>query len=504
MSRIPARWPADRMGLPIEWPRWLAPAALGVLLLVTLLLAYRQPLADRLWPDTRAQALLTQAAQALRQGRLSAPDGRGARELYQAALAIDPDRNDARLGLARVGEAALAHARQALSDGRFTEAHQQLQLARELSVPRAQADAVAADLRGRESKQIGIASLIARAGAARKDGHLDDGPDAALPLYERVLVLQPDRVEALEGREDALADLLQQARTAVQQRDLAKASTLLASARRNDPGHADLPDTEARLAAALDRAHREADADLRHGRLAEAATGYRMLLEVDADDPRAQRGIERVGAEWARRAIRLAGDFHFDAANVALDQARAISPQSPAIEDAARRLMRARQAQARAGAPPLPADRGRRVRQLLAEAAAAEARGQLLAPPGDSAFDKLRAARALAPQDLAVASASVRLLMVSRECFERELRGNRLVHAQACLDAWTTLGSGDPASRAARQRLASRWLAVGEERLGAGEVVGAQRALLNARDLDPATPGIDAFAERVRTASAGR
>ena len=504
MTRFPARWPADRLGPSLDWPRWLAPAVLGVLLLVTLLLAYRQPLADRLWPDTRAQALLTQAAQALAQGHLSAADGRGARELYQAALAIDPDRNDARVGLARVGEAALAHARQALADGRFTEAHQQLQLARELSVPRAQADAVASDLRARESKQIGIASLIARAGAARKAGHLDDGPDAALPLYERVLVLQPDRVEALEGREDALGDLLQRARAAVQQRELAQASGLLASARRYDPGHADLPDTEARLAAALDRAHRQADADLRRGRLTEATAGYRMLLAVDASDARAQRGLERVGAEWVRRAIRLAGDFHFDAAGSALEQARAITPRSPAIEDASRRLARARQAQARVGAAPLPADRARRVRQLLADATAAEARGQLLAPPGDSAFDKLRAARALAPQDLAVASASVRLLMVSRECFERELRGNRLTHAQSCLDAWTTLGGNDAGSRAARQRLASRWLAVGEERLGAGEVVGAQRALLAARDLDPATPGIDAFAERVRLASVGR
>ena len=403
----------------------------------------------------------------------------------------------------RQGKAALVQARQALTDGRFVEAHQQLQLARELSVPTAQLDSVALALRAKESRQVGIADLLGRAGAARKAGHLDDGPDAALPLYERVLVLQPDRIEALEGREDALADLLQQARGAVQQGELAQASTLLASARRYDPGHADLPDTEARLSAALDRAHRAADQDLRRGRLAEATTGYRMLLQVDADDARAQRGLDRVATEWARRAIRLGADFHFDAANAALEQGRAVAPRSPAVEDAARRLVRAHQAQARVGAPPLPADRARRVRQLLAEAAAAEARGQLLAPPGDSAFDKLRAARALAPQDLAVASASVRLLMVSRECFERELRGNRLVHAQACLDAWNTLGGGDAASRAARERLATRWLAVGEERLGAGELVGAQHALLAARDLDPAAPGLNAFAERVRIASTG-
>jgi tetratricopeptide (TPR) repeat protein len=504
MTRFRAPWPPARLALPFEWPRWLAPAALALLLVATLLLAYRQPLANWLWPDTTSQALLTEASRALAQGRLTSPDGRGARELYQAALAIDPDRRDARVGLARVGEAALAQARQAVADGRFTEAHQQLQLARDLSVPTAQLDVVSAQLRAKEAGQVGLADLLARAGAARKAGHLDDGPDAALPLYERVLVLQPDRIEALEGREDALADLLQQARSAVQRGAYADASTLLASARHYDPGHADLPDTEARLAAALDRAHREADADVRRGRLEDAAAGYRALLQVDAKDGRAQRGLERVAGEWARRAVRLAADFHFDAANAALDQARAIAPQSPAVDDAARRLARAHQMQAKVGTPAMPAERTRRVRQLLAEATAAEARGQLLAPPGDSAFDKLRAARALAPQDLAVASASVHLLMVSRECFERELRGNRLVHAQACLDAWNTLGGGDAESRAAKQRLAMRWLAVGEERLGAGEVIGAQRALLAARDLDPATPGLDAFAERVRMASAGR
>ena len=504
MTRFRALWPAYPAAPAIAWPRWLAPAALCALLVVTVLLAYRQPLANRLWPDTRAQALLAQASQALAQGRLSASDGRGARELYQAALAIDPDRREARAGLARVGDAALQRARRALDEARFTDAHQQLQLARELSVPRDRLEAVASDLRARETRQVGLADLLARAAAARKSGHLDDGPEAALALYERVLVLQPDRLEALEGREDALADLLQQAREAVARGDLAMATTRLASARRYDPGHSDLPDTEARLASALDHAHADADAALRRGRLEDAAARDRARLEGDAGDVRAQRGLDRVAGEWARRATRLAADFRFEAADAALSQARTIAPRTPTVEYASRRIARAHQVQARVGSPGLPADRARRVRQLLAEANAAEARGQLLEPPGDSAFDKLRAARALAPQDLAVASASVRLLMVSRECFERELRGNRLVHAQACLDAWTTLGGGDAASRAARQRLATRWLAVGEERLGAGELIGAQRAMLSARDLDPSTPGLDAFAERLRVASAAR
>ncbi|MFC7302026.1 hypothetical protein ACFQME_09870, partial [Luteimonas weifangensis] len=155
----------------------------------------------------------------------------------------------------------------------------------------------------------------------------------------------------------------------------------------------------------------------------------------------------------------------------------------------------------RLGSPLPPAERARQVRALLAGAAAAAARGQLLTPPGDSAYDKLRAARAIAPEDAAVRRASARLLPAARACFERELRGNRLRRAGACLDAWQMLGgSADVAP--ARRRLAARWLAVGEERLAAGELQPAASALAAARASDPAVPGLAAFAARLRVASA--
>ena len=144
-----------------------------------------------------------------------------------------------------------------------------------------------------------------------------------------------------------------------------------------------------------------------------------------------------------------------------------------------------------------------RVRQLLAAAAAAEARGDLLTPPGESAFDQLRAARALAPGDAAVRRASARLLPTARECFENELRGNRLVRAQACLDARIQLGDRDGV-RESRRRLASRWLAVGDERLGAGEVDAAIRAHAAAHALDPRVPGLEALGERLRAAGTPR
>ena len=480
---------------------WLLLASVAVLLLA--LLQFRRPLADWLWPETRAQELRQQADLALAQGRLTAADGSGARELYAAALAMDPDRSEAREGLMRVAQAALQQASVAIAAERFDDAHRQLALARALSVPRAQAERVAGELRQREAARAGIAELLDRARAARAAHRLDGNADAALPLYQRVLALQPERLEALEGREDALADLLQQARQALARGELATAARQIAAARGYDPGHGDLPDAEAQLARALELARQAADTQLRRGRLPQALDAYRAVLAIDAEDVAAGNGVTQVGVAWAHRAERLAADFRFADAGAALAQARTLAPGDAAVVAAGRHVARAQQAKARLGSPLSPAERQRRVRKLLADAAAAQARGALLAPPGDSAFDKLRAARAIAPDDADVRRASARLLPAARECFERELRGNNLRRAGACLDAQQALEGQSAAVAQARRRLAERWLAFGDERLGAGELQRAASALAAARATDPAAPGLAAFARRLQAASAG-
>ncbi len=495
------RRPAHRHSIHARSIRaWLWPLLAVVVVLLVVVAVFRQPLADRLWPQTRAQALRAEAAQALAQGRLTADDGSGARELYEAALAMDPDRTEAREGLMQVAQAALGQARTAMAAGKFEQAHKALELARALSVPRAQANAVALQLRKYEVAKAGIAQLLAKASAARRQGRLDGSDDAALPLYQRVLSLQPQRIEALEGREDALADLLQQATQALDAGDLAQAAKKIATARSYDPGHGDLPDTEAALTHALEQARFDADNARRLGRLRQAAAQYRALLAINRNDAEASSGMEQVGADWAHRAERLASDFRFADADAALEQARALAPQAAAT--ATRHVERARQLQARMGSTLPAAERQQQVARLLAAAAAAQARGALLTPPGDSAFDKLRAARAIAPDDPDVRRASDRLLPAARSCFEDALRGNDLRRAGACLDAREVLGDAGGDVAKARRRLAERWLAYGDERLGAGELQRAQGALQAARERDPAVPGLAAFAARVQAAGA--
>lgn len=494
----PPRASLTQRVLAWDW-RWILAA---LLLVLVLLLVLRQPLANWLWPQTRAERLHEQAARALAQGRLSAADGTGARELYSAALALDPDRTDARAGLDRVGQAALVQARAAIARRQFPRAHEALRLAEDLSVPRAQVDALREQLRRNEAASVGIDELLKTAAGARGNGKLE-GRDGALPLYQRVLELEPDNTQALEGREDTLSDLLQQARSRLDAGDLAGASVVVRRVQQADAGHVELPDTLAALARAAESRRKEAGRELRRGQLAKALENYGAALLVNPEDSEALNGVQAVAHAHARRSERHAADYRFNEAEAELRLARSIAgtsaAQNPAIALAQEHLARARQSQRQSATAPSASQRAR-VAELLADASRAQARGDLLTPPGDSAFDKLRAARAIAPHDPRVHAASDRLIPAAAECFSNALRANRLVRAGGCLDARRALEGDTATVRESRRELARRWLALGDQRLGAGELQGARAALDAARALDPATEGLDAFAERLRTA----
>ncbi|MGH8044264.1 MAG: hypothetical protein ACREOX_06615, partial [Stenotrophomonas sp.] len=147
-----------------------------------------------------------------------------------------------------------------------------------------------------------------------------------------------------------------------------------------------------------------------------------------------------------------------------------------------------------------PARRAQSLAKLLEDFAEAEARGDFLTPPGRSAYDALREAQALAPRDARVRAAAQRLLPATRTCFEDRLRENRVQAAGACLDAWQALARGDAQAIAARQRLGQRWLAIGSERLGRGDVAFAQQALQQANALGIASNAVEyqALQQRLR------
>lgn len=497
MTDMPSRSAPPRGRKAVAWRRHWPWALAALAVLVVLLAALRQPLADRLWPQARVDTLLAEGEQALAAGRLDQADGQGARQKFEAAQALDSDRGEGRAGLARVGQAALERARASIHAGRAAEARHWLALATELQVPRARIEPVEGALRQAEAAGVDLPALRARAAAALAAGDAD----AALPLYAQWLALEPGDAAALEGREDAVSLLLEAVPAALQAADLAAASRLLREARRHDPGHAQLPDLQAAWSRAVAAQLRLADADLRRQRLQAAAGRFEHLREVAPDEAGVAQGVQRTAHALARRSRQLAGDFHFDEAARALELARVLAPGDDAVEDAERDLARAREVAQRR--PPVePAGRGQaaQVRRALEGFDQALRRGDWIEPPGASAYDHLRAAQALAPDAPPVRAAAERMRGAAAGCVDAALRDNRLRTAQGCLDAWQVLAPADPALRAARPRLAQRWLAVAEERLRAGELEVASRALASARGLDPATPGLDDFAARLARA----
>lgn len=478
--------------------------AIGLLSTLVVLAVLAALFSDGLWPETRAQQLRREAAEALARGHLTAADGTGARELYEAALALDPDRPEARDGLSLVGHAALARADAQIDAGQFAQARQSLALARAMTVPRPRLVELETRLHRRELGDAGVGRLLDVADAARRGGRLEGEGYTALRLYQRVLALEPDNVRALEGREDTLSELLAQSRSMLVRGALVDAAAMQSRVAAADAGHVELPEARAALAAAIDARMSVAEADLRRGRLGEALAGYRAALEARPGDTRAATGVRRALQGHVRRVVELAADYRFEEAEAALAQAVLVDPGMPGLDDARRRLAAARASQARLGDERGVATAAvrSRVQALLEEAAQARDRGDLLTPPGASAFDKIAAARALSPRDAGVLEAASALLPAAERCFEAELRDNRLVAAGACLEARQALGEPRDTVLASRRRLAQRWLAVGEERLGASEITAAQRALDQARTLDPEADGVDAFARRVEAASA--
>ncbi len=487
---------------------WLFSALVIIPLLAFALYQGRDMLGARLLPVAQQTQLMQRADAALRSGKLTSTDGRGARELYEAVLARDPDSLAAREGLVHVGSAALAQAQAALRDNRPQDAQRALDLARGLAVPVADLQPVENALQRRGGSEDQLATLLAQADAAARAGRLDDGTDSsALARYQQAQAAAPDNAVVLARRQALLSRMLAGIDGLLAKNDIVGAQRLVDRVVAVDPGHQDLQVARTRLAAALQQQQKAqtrdldaADAALHGGRIDASIAGFRKIQAVNPGDPRARAGLRQAADALVRQAQRAIADFDFTGAESALAQARALAPESAGLRAAELHLQ---QAHARHAAIAPPANEAAKIDDLLAAADHAVVRNELVDPPGDSAFDKLRAASAIAPGDPRVIAATRRFGATAIACFQREMTGNRLVRAEACLDALVATDPTHANLQSMRQGLAARWLAVAEERLGAGELDNAQRAIASAQRWTPNDPAIPALQMRLQQARAG-
>ena len=492
-----------------RWP-WLLGIVVVLLVLATILYVERDALGKRLVPPPQQTVLMQQADAALRAGRLTATDGHGARELYEAVLARDPDHPAAREGLVHVGAAALAQAQVAARENHPQAARQALELARTLGVQASDLQTVEDALRKHDGGEDRIAALLAQAGAAERAGYRDGGAGSALALYQQALDAAPGNAVVLARRQTLLANLLSGVDPLLANNDVAGAQHLIDRVTAVDPGHLDLPNARAQLSAAVQKqqyarkaALDAADAALRGGHVDAAIDGYRKILAATPDEARARSGLRASAEALVRNAKHAAADFKFDDAKSALAQARAIAPGLPTIVAAEQYMQQVQARRAGFDASASTTNGSARIDDLLAAADHAIMRNQLLDPPGVSAFDKLRAASAIAPADPRVIAATRRFGATATACFQREMTANRLARAEDCLEALIAIEPTHAGLPTMQHTLAARWLDVADERIGAGELDTAQRAIASAQRWTPNDPTIPALKTRLQQARAG-
>ncbi len=505
---------------------WLVPLLLLALVGVVAGAWIGQNRLRSLLPRTELNDVLSRAQQALAAGQLDGRDGTSARELYQAAIALEPDNDMARNGLHQVGMAELSQADAALQAGQFDVAAQKAAVAHELLGGGSDVDRLDQQIAAKRASQVQVSVLVQQAQQAFAANQFG-GEHGAGTLYRQVLQADPGNAVARHGLDQVGDALAAQARKALDANDSAAADADIEQLAALQPNNAALPGLRAARAqaqqqdsAALDTALQQGDEALRAGRIDgpgddTALAHYKAALALSPDNPQAEAGLGKVA-----QALTVQANAALDAGDTAqaatlLDHAEALAPKSADLAAARARLQGAqahkppraaapaRNEEAAPPAPPpvLTPQQSAQVARLLQQAQDATQRGDIMLPPGRSAYDLYRNVLAI-DGDSAVAQRGLQALPgVVQQLFNRALAAGDLNRAGQMLDNLADLAPGDASQNIMRQRLAGAWLDEADRQLAQGNRIGAAQSLEQARKLAPNQPRVLDLAARLQSGS---
>jgi tetratricopeptide (TPR) repeat protein len=511
----PRREPSGRRG-------WLLPLILLLVIGGGTTLWLQQDRLRNLVPSTELNDVLGRANTALAAGKLDGTDGESARELFEAARALQPDSDQARDGLRRVGQAEVARADAALHAGQYDQADEALNAARELLGGGSDVERLGQELAAARNPQAQTESLVDQAQQAFAAGKLD-GDDGAGALYKRVLDADKTNAVAARGLDKVGDALAAKAKQAIASGDKAAASTIIDHIAALVPGYGDLPTLRASLAEtkkqddeSINQLIRQGGDDMRAGRFTgtgddNALARFVAVLAVDPDNAEAKAGMGQIAQALIVQAnAAIDGGDLKQAANL-LGQATSLAPKSAELAAAKAHLLGTARTGANTGTqaddaaaeaqpaitPAQAADVARKVR----DAQAAANRGDIMTPPGESAYDLYRGALAIDGNNEAARSGLQNLPSLVERQFGQALANGNLTRADDLLATLSDLAPGDAGQAGLRHRLASAWVDQAVERVNAGDRVAAGDALNHARRLDPNDPRLQDVSARL---SAGR
>lgn len=527
--------PAYRRGVspsrgPYKRRNWALPLLIVVLLAAVAGLWFNQSRLRSLVPRTDFDNVLHRAQVALQQGHLDGTDGTSARELFEAARALEPDNDAARQGLNDVGRAEISRADAALRAGKIDEANQALTNARELLGGGSDVDRLTQSIAKAQVSSGQTDNLIAQAQQALTDNKLD-GPTGAAALYQRVLAAEPDNAVARHGMDqvgDAMAAQIQKSLSA---NDVAAALAGIDRLAAVLPNYAQLPTLRASLSAmqaqansALTDAINQGNEALRAGHIVgdgndTALSHFKAALAIDPNNAQAKAGLGQVAEALVVQANAAIDAGDTDHARQLLDQADTLAPGSADLVAARARLGQApasgaiaaggENATATAGQPkrdddtpppqaPLTGQQQIQVADMVSRAKQAAARGNIMSPPGDCAYDLYRGALAIDGNNPDALAGLQGLPGLVQRQFNQALRDGNLNKAGSLLDALGNLEPGDAALSISRQRLAYAWVDQAEQQFDSGDRNNAASSLLQGQRLLPEDPRVRELAARIQ------
>jgi len=528
-----------RPGRPASNPRknpgsgkrgWLLPVLLLVLIALIATAWLNQGWLRGKLPNTELNDVLSRAQQALQAGHLDGQDGTSARELFQSAIALQPDNDRATDGLRQVGQAELAQADAALQAGQLDQAAQQAASARDLlgggsDVDRL--DAQIAQARATQgSSQVKTVDLVDQAQQALADGKLE-GPHGAGALYKQMLQADPNNAVAAHGLDQVGDALAVQAHKAFDANDSTTANAIVEELAALQPNSGALPALRAQQAqtrsqdnGALDTELKQAAEAFRAGRIVgqgddTALAHFKAALAIDPDNADARAGLGKVA-----QALTVQASAAIDAGDKAqasqlLDQAAVLAPKSADLAAARGRL----NSVSSQGAPSQAADpndasaddstepsapaalspqQSAQVAALVQRAQVAAARGDIMLPPGNSAYDLYRNALVIDGSNAAALQGLQALPVQVEKQFNQALSNGNLGQASDMLDNLAELAPGEASQSALSDRLAGAWLDQAEQQMGSGDRSGATQSLNRARKLSPNQPRLLELSARLQ------
>jgi len=504
---------------------WLVPVLVLALIGVVGTAWVEQNRLRSLLPRTELNDVLSRAQQALAAGHLDGNDGTSARELFQAAVALEPDNDMARNGLHQVGMAELSQADAALQAGQFDVAAQKAAVARELLGGGSDVDRLDQQIATKRASQVQVSVLVQQAQQAFAANQFG-GEHGAGALYRQVLQADPGNAVARHGLDQVGDALAAQAQKALDANDGSSADADIEQLAALLPNNAALPGLRAARAqtqqqdrAALDSALQQGDEALRAGRIDgpgddTALAHYKAALALSPDNPQAEAGLGKVA-----QALTVQANAALDAGDTTqaaqlLDHAAALAPKSADLAAARARLQgmqthKSASATAPANAdqaapappPALTPQQSAQVANLLQQAQAATQRGDIMLPPGNCAYDLYRNALAIDGNNAAAQQGLQALPDAVLQLFNRALAAGDLARAGQMLDNLADLAPGDPAQGTLRQRLAEAWLDQADRQLAQGNRIGAAQSLEQARKLAPNHPRVLDLTARLQSGS---